>query len=83
VDARFQGSGDAFLYIQEQVRVSGLPAALRTGPAHHAGACTVWTGRYADGLRRLALARGRVSLLAVANRLTQKQLVHYAARHIC
>jgi hypothetical protein len=83
VDARFSGSGDAFLYIQEQVRVSGLPAALRTGAARHAGTCTVWTGRYPDGLRRLVLARGQVSLLAVANRLAQKQLVRYAAHHIC
>lgn len=75
--------GNGYVYIQERMRVGGLPAALKAGTSHRAGKCTVWTGRYGDGLRRLALARGKVSLLAVSNALAQSDLIHYAARQIC
>lgn len=67
-----------YLYIEEQVRVFGLPAAFKAGTVHVMGRCRLWTGRYPDGLRWLAGARGEVSLLAVTDALTQNGLAHYA-----
>jgi hypothetical protein len=83
IEAFFR-AGAGFVDIKEQVRVGGLPAALKTGRPHRAGRCEVWTGRYAGtGLRRLALHRGKVSLLVVPSSMLESQLVRYAATKIC
>ncbi|MGI8969055.1 MAG: hypothetical protein ACR2GA_08135 [Chloroflexota bacterium] len=72
-----------FVYLQELHRSGGLPDQLRRGRRHAGARCTVYTGSYADGLRWMALARGRVSLLAVANRLSQLELARWGTRQIC
>jgi hypothetical protein len=76
----FQGKG--FVDVQEQIRATGLPPQLKTDPAHRAGSCRVWTGLSA-GANWLALQRHNVSLLALANKMSQKALIHFAAAHIC
>jgi hypothetical protein len=76
------GARGSFLYIQEQRRVS-LPGALMAGTRWRAGTCIVYTGTYPDRLHWLALARGHVSLLAVANALGEQALVHWAATRVC
>lgn len=74
----------AYVYLQEQVRVKGLPRGLRIGHSQQAGSCRVWTGRYSrSGLRRLALRRGNVSLLLVSNAFSESRLIRYAATKIC
>ena len=75
--------GTGYVYVQERLRANGLPATLKTGRPRRAGKCAVWTGTYKDGLHHLALSRGKVSLLAVANSLSQGDLVRYAAKQIC
>jgi len=80
----FRGSSQqGFVYIKERIRALGLPAELITGKTQAAGACGVWTGTFADGLRWLAMMRGKIAILVVANKLSQAGLVHYAAKGIC
>lgn len=80
----FRGSPQqGFLYIKERIRALGLPAELMTGEVHAAGDCSVWTGTFADGLRWLAMMRGKIAILVVANKLSRADLVHYAATGIC
>lgn len=76
----FMGSG--FIAVEEQVRAIGLPEELRAGGARQAGSCRVWTGIW-SGAHWLALERGKVSLLAVSDVLSQKALVRFAATGIC
>jgi len=77
------GSLSGFLYVQEQRRVTGLPPALKAGTRWPAGTCVAYTGTYADGLHWLALARGDISVLAVANVLDERALAHWAATQVC
>jgi hypothetical protein len=72
----------SFLFIQEQPRVA-LPTALMAGRRWRAGACIAYTGTYPDKLHWLAVARGHVSLLAVADALGERDLVHWAAARVC
>jgi hypothetical protein len=72
----------SFLYIQEQRRVA-LPGALMAGTRWRAGTCIVYSGTYPDGIHWLALGRGHVSLLAVADALGERALVHWAATRVC
>lgn len=76
-------SGNSFVYIQEQRRITGLPAQFASGTPHIAGHCTVYTGAYPDGLHWLAVARNEVSLLAVAKVLSEQDLVGWASAQIC
>ncbi|MGH2442254.1 MAG: hypothetical protein ACRDFX_03700 [Chloroflexota bacterium] len=75
--------GGPYIYIQEHVRESGLPAYWRTMPAYRAGMCRVRLGLYPDGLRWLALARHRVTLLITARGMSRAALQRYAATKIC
>jgi hypothetical protein len=75
-------TGNGFLAIREQVRATGLPQELRAGGSRRAGRCQVWTGIW-SGARWLALEHKNVSLLAVSDKLTQKDLIHLAATGIC
>jgi hypothetical protein len=78
--------GDAsqgFVYVKERVRAPGLPAELTAGTAQAAGSCQVWTGAFRDGLNWLAMMRGQIAILVVVNKLTQADLVQYAASGIC
>jgi hypothetical protein len=77
-----RGARGSFLYIQEQHRAA-FPAALMTGRRWRAGACVVYTGTYPDRLHWLALARGHVSLVVVADALGERALVHWAATRVC
>lgn len=80
----FRGSPQqGFVYIKERIRPLGLPAELMTGKVQTAGACSVWTGTFPDGLRWLAMMRGKIAILVVANKLSRSGLVHYAAKGIC
>jgi hypothetical protein len=72
-----------FVFVQEQYRATGLPARFARGTPHAAGSCTVHTGAYPDGLHWLALARGKITLLAVADRLGEQGLVRWAATRVC
>jgi hypothetical protein len=72
-----------YVYVQEQYRSNGLPTFFAGGTSHAAGRCTAYTGTYPDGIHWLALARGKISLLAVANRLGEASLVKWAAARIC
>jgi hypothetical protein len=72
-----------FVYVQEQYRSTGLPRGYATSARHTAGSCTSYTGTYPDGLHWLALARGKVSLLAVANHLKEQGLVRWVATQVC
>lgn len=77
-------SAAGFVYIQQQVRVGGLPAALTAGTSRLAGRCQVWTGQYPGGqFHWLALQRGKVSLLAVSDSMSEAKLTRYAAHQIC
>ena len=72
-----------FVYVKERIRVLGLPAALTAGSSQTAGACQVWTGTFPNGLTWLAMMRGKIAILVVANKLTQANLVRYAASGVC
>lgn len=72
-----------YVYVQEQYQSNGLPAFFTSGTSHAAGRCTLYTGTYPDGIHWLALARGKISLLAVANRLDEARLTQWAAARIC
>lgn len=80
----FRGdSTQGFVYVKERMRALGLPAQLTMGRAQAAGSCRVWTGTFPDGLKWLAMTRGKIAVLVVANKLTPADLVHYAASGIC
>lgn len=72
-----------YVYVQERRRRNGPPPLFASGTQHLAGTCTVWTGRYEDGVRWLGLTRGTISLEATSNTVSQAQLVRYAATKIC
>ena len=72
-----------YVYVQEQYRSNGLPPFFTGGTSHAAGRCTAYTGTYPDGIHWLALARGKISLLAVADRLGEARLTQWAATRIC
>jgi hypothetical protein len=69
-----------FVYLQEQVRTPGLPAPLQVGSGHVTGGCTAYASSYHDGLHWLALQKGKVSILAVADKLDRRALISYADR---
>lgn len=72
-----------FLYVRERIRADGLPPELRPGvPVQFVG-CQVWTGRYPDGVRWLALQHRHVSVLAASNTLSRAALRNWAASSIC
>lgn len=77
------GSRQGFVYVKERIRALGLPVEFMTGTVQAAGSCRVWTGHFTDGLRWLAMSRGTIAILVVANKLTEVDLVHYAATGIC
>lgn len=77
------GPTQGFVYVKERIRALGLPAALTAERAQAAGSCQVWTGTFSNGLTWLAMMRGKIAILVVADKLTQADLVRYAARGIC
>jgi hypothetical protein len=79
----FGQASQNFVYVKERIRALGLPARLTTGSPKTAGSCQVWTGKFSDGLKWLAMMRGQIAILLVANKLTQSNLVQYAATGIC
>jgi hypothetical protein len=72
-----------YVYVQEQYRSNGLPPFFTTRTSHAAGRCTAYTGTYPDGIHWLALSRGKIFLLAVADRLGGASLTQWAAARIC
>lgn len=72
-----------YLYIQERVQASGLPAVLRMGAPVAAGDCRVRTGRYSDGQHWLAFARGKISVSMTTNAMSDRDLIDYVAREVC
>jgi hypothetical protein len=72
--------GSRFVYVQEELRTGGLPAALKAGQQVQAGTCTAWTGRYPDGHPWAAFARGRISILLVSTGFSPSRLVRYAGQ---
>jgi hypothetical protein len=84
VQGLFRGdSVQGFVFVQERIRALGLPAAFAAGTTQSAGSCQVHTGAFPDGLSWLAMQRGQITILVVANKLAQANLVQYAATGIC
>jgi hypothetical protein len=83
-EVSFQGNASqGFVYVMERMRALGLPSALTTGSPQAAGSCQARTGTFADGNRWLAMVRGHIAVLVVANKLSAADLVQYAASGIC
>ncbi len=72
-----------YLEVQQYVQVHGLPVGLKRSAARGASGCTVYTGRYADGQRWIALQRGQVAVVASTNSLSPGELVGYAEDALC
>ncbi len=73
----------SFLYVQEVIRPSGSPALPTGTAAQQIGACAARTGVYPDGFRWIAMQRGRVTVLAVTDRMTREGLQGWARTSVC
>jgi hypothetical protein len=72
-----------YVLVQQRVQAHGLPVSLQTGSPQLRRGCRIWSGKYADGQRWAAFARGTVSVLVSTNTMSASRLLHYTARKVC
>lgn len=72
-----------YVYLQERVRIHGLPPGLQRGQLVRQGGCAVRLGSFPGGPRWAALMRGRIAALTTTNALSRADLVRYAFADLC
>jgi hypothetical protein len=78
--ARITGS---YLYIHEALRKNGLPPLFTRGTARVFDACTIFAGRYTDGIHWVGTQHGDVAIMVTSNNFGGSRLTAYTSRQFC
>jgi hypothetical protein len=72
-----------FVLVQERRRENGPPSLFAGAPAQPAGTCQAVTGTFPDGIHWVGFTRNDIYVMVSSDRLTEGNLVRYAATAIC